>query len=64
MRTQKPIGRGASAGGLFLGPMVGLAAVGYARGSLVGAAVAFGVVGLFAGLMAGFVLVHARYRDL
>jgi hypothetical protein len=45
-------------------PMVGLAAAGYGLGSLFGAAVAFGIVGLFAGLMAGFALVLARYRDL
>ena len=64
MRTQKPIGRGASAGGLFLAPMVALVAAGYGLGSLFGAAVAFGIVGLFAGLMAGFALVLARYRDL
>lgn len=64
MRTEKPIGRGASAGGLFLGPMVGLAAMGYGLGSLVGAAVALGLVGLFAGLLAGFALVHARFREL
>jgi hypothetical protein len=55
---------GGSAGGLFLAPMVGLAAAGYGLGSLFGAAVAFGIVGLFAGLMAGFALVLARYRDL
>jgi hypothetical protein len=64
MRTDKPIGRGASAGALFLASMVGVAAVGYGLGSLVGAAVALGLVGLFAGLMAGFVLVHARFREL
>ena len=64
MRTDKPIGRGASAGGLFPAPMVGLAAVGYGLGSLVGAAVAVGLLGLFAGLVAGFVLVHARFREL
>jgi hypothetical protein len=63
MRTQKPIGRGPSAGGLFLGPMVGLAAAGYGLGSLLGA-VAFGLVGRFAGLTPGFAVVHARYRDL
>lgn len=64
MRTQKPIARAAGAGGLVLGPMVALAAAGYGLGSLVGAAVALGIVGLFAGLTAGFVLVLARYRDL
>jgi hypothetical protein len=31
---------------------------------LVGAAVALGLVGLFAGLLAGFALVHARFREL
>jgi hypothetical protein len=64
VRTDKPIGRGASAGGLFLGPMVGLAAAGYGLGSLVGAGLALGLLGLFAGLFAGFALVHGRFREL
>ena len=64
MRTEKPISRGASAGGLFIGPMVGLAAAGYGVGSLLGAGVVFGIAGLFAGLMAGFALVYARFKDL
>jgi hypothetical protein len=64
MRTEKPVGRGAGAGGLWVGTMVGFAAAGYGLGSLVGAAVAFGIAGLFAGLVAGFALVYARFRDL
>jgi hypothetical protein len=33
-------------------------------GSLLGLGVPFGLVGLFAGLVVGFLLVHARYRRI
>ena len=52
------------AGSLMLGSMVLVAAIGFGLGSLVGAAVPLGLAGLFAGLIAGFVLVHDRFRDL
>jgi hypothetical protein len=39
-------------------------AVGLGLGSLVGLAVPFGLVGLFAGLGAGLALVYARFRSL
>jgi len=52
------------AGSLIVGSMVLGAAVGFGLGSLVGAAVLVGLVGLFVGLIGGFVLVHDRYRDL
>jgi hypothetical protein len=52
------------AGSLIVGSMILGAAVGFGLGSLVGAAVLVGLVGLFVGLIAGFVLVHDRYRDL
>lgn len=40
------------------------AAAGYALGSLVGLAVPLGLVGLFAGVVGGLALVHARFRRL
>jgi hypothetical protein len=39
-------------------------AVGYGIGSLVGAAVPLGLAGLFAGLVVGFAVVHARFRGI
>jgi hypothetical protein len=44
--------------------MIAGAAAGYGLGSLVGLAVPIGLIGLFAGLAAGFALVYARYRRL
>jgi hypothetical protein len=64
MRSQRPINRGASAGALFLAAILGCAAAGYGLGALVDAAVPLGLAGLFAGLIGGFALVHARFRDL
>jgi hypothetical protein len=52
------------AGSLIIGSMVLFAAVGLGIGSLFGAGVLLGLVGLFAGLVVGFVLVHDRYRHL
>jgi len=64
MRSDKPVARGAVAGTLFLAAIVGCAAAGFGLGALIGAAVPLGLAGLFAGLVAGFVLVHARFKDL
>ena len=44
--------------------MVAGAAAGYGLGSLVGLAVPIGLVGLFAGLGAGFAVVYARFKRL
>jgi hypothetical protein len=44
--------------------MVACGAVGYGLGSLVGIAVPLGLVGFFAGLVVGFVLVYARFRRI
>ena len=52
------------AGSLIVAPMVLFAAIAFALGSLVGAAAPLGIAGLFAGLVAGFVLVIQRFRDL
>jgi hypothetical protein len=40
------------------------AAIGLGLGSLIGLAVPLGLVGLFAGLIVGFLLVYARYRRI
>jgi F0F1-type ATP synthase assembly protein I len=61
---RKPTLRGAVAGSLLVGTILLGAAVGFGVGALVGATVPLGLVGLFAGLVAGFVVVHARFRDL
>ena len=54
----------ATAGMHLVGAMVGCAALGYGIGSLVGIAVPLGLAGLFVGIVAGIVSVHARYRRL
>ena len=64
MRSDKPVARGMAAGALFIGATVACAAAGFGLGALIGAAVPLGLLGFFAGLVAGFALVHARYRDL
>jgi hypothetical protein len=56
--------RGAVAGSLLVGTIVLCAAVGFGLGAAVGAPVVLGLVGLFAGLVAGFVVVYARFKDL
>jgi hypothetical protein len=64
--TESPSGRAdaAAAGALMIGAMIGCAAVGFGIGSLVGIAIPLGLVGFFAGLVVGFVLVHARFRGI
>jgi hypothetical protein len=52
------------AGSIIVGSMIMGAGVGFALGSLAGVAVLTGLVGLFVGLVIGFVLVYGRYRDL
>lgn len=53
-----------AAGSLIVGAMVLVAGAGFGLGSLVGAAVLMGLMGLFIGLVVGFVLVRDRYRNL
>ncbi len=48
----------------LVGTMVAVAAVGYGVGSLIGAAVPLGLIGLFVGLGAGLALVYARFRRI
>jgi hypothetical protein len=54
----------ATAGLTVVGAMIGCAAAGYGLGSLVGLAVPLGLVGLFAGLVGGLVLVYARFKRI
>jgi hypothetical protein len=53
-----------SAGFYLIGAMLGVGAAGFGLGSLVGLAVPLGLLGIFAGLIVGLVLVHARFRRL
>jgi hypothetical protein len=64
--TESPPGRAdaAAAGAVLLGTMIAFATAGFGLGSLVDVAVPAGLVGLFAGLVVGFALVHARYRRI
>jgi hypothetical protein len=48
----------------MIAAILGCAAAGYGIGSLLGVAVPLGLVGLFAGLVVGFVVVHARFRGV
>jgi hypothetical protein len=59
-----PTMRGAVAGSLLVATIVLCAAVGFGLGALVGATVALGLVGLFAGVALGIVLVIRRFGDL
>ena len=54
----------AAAGAMLLGTTVSCAAAGFGIGALIGVSVPLGLAGLFAGLIAGFVLVHARFRRI
>jgi F0F1-type ATP synthase assembly protein I len=63
-RPDKPTMRGAVAGSLLVACIVLGAAVGFGLGALLGAAVPLGLVGLFAGVAAGIVLVARRFSDL
>ena len=59
-----PTMRGAVAGSLLVATIVTCAAVGFGVGALVGLAVPLGLVGLFAGVALGIVLVIRRFGDL
>ena len=54
----------ATAGFTLIGAMLACAAVGFGLGSILGLAVPLGLVGFFAGLVVGFLLVYARYRRI
>jgi hypothetical protein len=63
-RSRLPTNRGAQAGALLLSPALAGAGIGLGIGSAVGAPALLAIVGVFAGLIGGFFLVHARFRDL
>ena len=54
----------ATAGLSLIAAMLAGSVAGYGLGSLVGPAVPLGLLGLFAGLVAGLALVYARFRRL
>jgi len=59
-----PTMRGAVAGSLLVATIVLCAVIGFGVGALVGAAVPLGLVGLFAGVALGIVLVIRRFGDI
>lgn len=61
---KRPSGAPIVAGTIIVAAMVGCAGIGLALGSLAGAAVLVGLAGLFVGLIVGFALVYARFKDL
>jgi len=63
-RPRQPTMRGAVAGSLLVGAIVLCAAVGFGLGALVGATVPLGLAGLFAGVVAGILVVRDRFSDL
>ena len=64
MKGRPPATHPLVAGSLALTVMLVCAAVGFGIGSLVGAEVPLGLAGLFIGVIAGFAVVHARFKDL
>jgi hypothetical protein len=54
----------AVAGSLIVASIILCAAIGFGAGALVGWAVPLAIVGLFAGVAVGIVLVITRFRDL
>jgi hypothetical protein len=54
----------AMAGAVVIAWMLICAAAGFGLGSLFGLGVPLGLVGLFAGLVVGFLLVYSRYRRI
>ena len=54
----------AAAGFMLIAAILICGGAAFGIGSLLGLGVPFGLVGLFAGLVVGFLLVHARYRRI
>jgi hypothetical protein len=54
----------AGAGLTLVATMLLCGAAGLGLGALLGLAVPLGIAGLFAGTVAGFALVYARFRDI
>jgi hypothetical protein len=64
MTDRPPTRRAANAGYLLISPAILGAAIGFGLGSLLGAPGILVVLGVFLGLIGGFFLVYARFRDL
>jgi F0F1-type ATP synthase assembly protein I len=64
MTERPPTRRAANAGYLLISPAILGAAVGFGIGALLGVPGLMAIVGVFIGLIGGFFLVHARFRDL
>jgi hypothetical protein len=62
--TPKPVNRGAVAGMLVVASIVLCGGIGVGIGSLIGATALLAIAGVFAGLVLGFALVYARFKDL
>jgi F0F1-type ATP synthase assembly protein I len=63
-RPDKPTMRGAVAGSLIVATIIVCTAIGFGLGALVGAAAPLGIVGVFAGVIAGIALVVRRFGDI
>jgi Putative F0F1-ATPase subunit Ca2+/Mg2+ transporter len=59
-----PTNRAAQAGYLLISPAILGFGIGFGIGTLVGFPALVSILGIFAGLIAGFFLVYARFRDL
>jgi hypothetical protein len=64
MNRGSPAADAAAAGAYLIASIVLSGALGFGLGSLVDLAVPLGIVGVFAGFVAGMALVYARYRRL
>ena len=64
MTDRPPTNRAAQAGYLLISPAILGAAIGLGVGSLLGVPALLAILGVFVGLIGGFFLVHARFRDL
>lgn len=62
--TNRPGSDPAAAGVMLVVTILLCAGVGLGLGELVGLAVPFGLAGLFVGLVVGFALVYARFKDI
>lgn len=64
MTDRPPTRRAANAGYLLISPAILGGAIGFGLGSLLGVPGILVVLGVLLGLIGGFFLVHARFRDL
>jgi hypothetical protein len=62
--SRTPAREAAGAGALLIAAILFCAAVGLGIGALIGAPVALGIAGGFAGVGVGFWLVYSRFKDL